>query len=80
VYASGGSIDAKGMLLRDALVLLFASVFVFAVLLDGTIHAIELVLLLVRQRWSLSHSRGTIDWNYLCAPCTMEARVNAGAP
>ena len=47
VFGSGGSIDAKGMLLRDSLFLLIGSICVFAVLLNDSIHWVELFLLIV---------------------------------
>jgi hypothetical protein len=47
VYGSGGSIDAKGMMVRDVTFLLIGSIFMFGILLDGSVYIIELVSLIV---------------------------------
>lgn len=47
VYGSGGTVDAKGMMVRDVMFLLVGSVFVFGILLDGSVYIIELVALMV---------------------------------
>ena len=47
VYGSGGTVDAKGMMVRDVMFLLVGSVFVFGVLLDGSVYILELVMLMV---------------------------------
>lgn len=46
VYGSGGSVDAKGMMVRDVMFLLIGSVFMFGILLDGNVYVVELILLI----------------------------------
>ena len=46
VYASGGGVDAKGMMLRDVTFLLIGSIFLFGILLDGSVYVVELVALI----------------------------------
>lgn len=46
VYGSGGCVDAKGMMLRDVTFLLIGSIFLFGILLDGSVYVIELVALI----------------------------------
>ena len=47
IYGSGGTVDAKGMMVRDVMFLLVGSIFVFGILLDGSVYWAELVMLIL---------------------------------